>query len=117
MEFSESEVTVLDITTLKSGTSRNFLLWCRDGNDKMVTINLDFSGLADKPCQYNKESTAESDYTLWTPQHPLQTDNCLFGHVSKYLRKKTDRKCYNDQNLKRLVEHSNCPCKREDFEW
>ncbi|KID77123.1 Vacuolar protein sorting/targeting protein 10 [Metarhizium brunneum] len=116
MEFSESEVTVLDITTLKSGTSRNFLLWCRDNKDKMMTVNIDFSGLADKPCKYNEDSAAESDYTLWGPQHPLQADNCLFGHESKYLRKKTDRKCYNNENLKRLVEFKNCPCKREDFE-
>lgn len=117
MEFSDTEVTVLDITTLRSGTSRNFLLWCRDGKDKLMTVNLDFTGLADKPCQYNKDSSAESDYSLWTPQHPLQTDNCLFGHEAKYLRKKADRKCYNNQNLKRLVEFNNCPCKREDYEW
>lgn len=116
-EFSESEVTVEDITTLRSGTSRNFLLWCRDDKDRMMTVNLDFTGLADKPCKYNKDSPAESDYILWTPQHPLQTDNCLFGHESKYLRKKTDRKCYTNQDLKRLVEAQNCPCKREDFEW
>ncbi|KAK2589539.1 vacuolar protein sorting/targeting protein PEP1 [Conoideocrella luteorostrata] len=115
MEFSDKEVTVLDISTVSSGTSRNFLLWCEDG-DKMIAVNLDFSGLADKPCQYKKDSEAESDYTLWTPKHPLQGDDCLFGHKAKYLRKKTDRKCYNDQSLQLSKESENCECKREDFE-
>lgn len=115
-EFSDADVTVLDITTLKSGASRNFLLWCRDG-DKMMTFNLDFTGLTDKPCQFNEDSPTESDYVLWSPQHPLQDDDCLFGHVAKYLRKKTDRKCYNEQSLKRLYKYTNCACSRRDYEW
>ncbi|QPG99562.1 vacuolar protein sorting/targeting protein PEP1 [Epichloe festucae Fl1] len=116
VEFYDEEVTVLDITTLRSGTSRNFLIWCKDGDQRMIAVNLDFSGLADKPCQYKKDSDAESDYLLWTAKHPLQSDDCLFGHKARYLRKKTDRKCYNEQNLKRLVDYENCECKREDFE-
>ncbi|KAG6104253.1 vacuolar protein sorting/targeting protein PEP1 [Claviceps sp. LM219 group G6] len=116
-QFHDKDVTVLDITTLRSGTSRNFLLWCMDGDEKMMAINLDFSGLADKACQYDKDSESESDYSLWTPKHPLQTDDCVFGHKARYLRKKTDRKCFNEgQNLKRLIDYENCECKRADFE-
>ncbi|KAG5933690.1 hypothetical protein E4U53_000899 [Claviceps sorghi] len=118
VEFYDKEVTVMDITTLSSGTSRNFLIWCQDGDKKMIAVNLDFGGLADKACQYNKDSEAESDYSLWTPKHPLQSDDCVFGHKARYLRKKADRKCFNHgQNLKRLVDYENCECKREDFEW
>jgi hypothetical protein len=113
--FSDEEVTILDVTTLKSGTSRNFLLWCRSGSGKIFTVNLDFTGLTDKACQFNEQG--DSDYYLWSPKHPLQDDDCLFGHVAKYLRKKTDTKCYNDQNLQRLHEFSNCQCSRRDYEW
>lgn len=116
-KFSDQDVTVLDITTLKSGTSRNFILWCEGPDNRMMAVNLDFSGLADKPCQYNKDSSAESDYVPWTPKHPYQDDDCLFGHKSTYLRKKTDRKCYNVQSLQRLMHRENCACRREDFEW
>ncbi|KAG6039311.1 hypothetical protein E4U41_002980 [Claviceps citrina] len=116
VQFTDKDVTVVDITTLSSGTSRNFLLWCEGGDGKMMAVNLDFSGLADKPCQYKEDSDAESDYSLWTPKHPLQSDDCVFGHKARYLRKKPDRKCYNEQNLKRLVDYENCECKREDFE-
>jgi hypothetical protein len=113
-QFSDDEVTVLDITTVKTGMSRNFLLWCRRG-DELFSVNIDFTGLTDKACKFTENS--DSDYDLWSPKHPLQDDDCLFGHVARYLRKKTDRKCYNDQNLKRLYEYSNCECTRRDYEW
>ncbi|PFH60675.1 hypothetical protein XA68_10545 [Ophiocordyceps unilateralis] len=115
-QFSDSDVTVLDITTLKSGTSRNFLLWCKSGNNKAFAVNLDFSGLASKACKLDKEAVSDSDYYLWSPKHPLQDDDCLFGHVARYLRKKTDRKCYNDQSLHRLFDHTDCACSRRDYE-
>ncbi|KFA78131.1 hypothetical protein S40288_01373 [Stachybotrys chartarum IBT 40288] len=113
-KFNDDEVTVLDITTLRSGTSRNFLLWCRDGKKKLFSVNLDFTGLADEPCSYSQDP--HSDYYVWSPKHPTQDNECLFGHVAKYLRKKTDRRCYNDRGLQRLLEYTNCECRREDYE-
>lgn len=115
--FASDEVTVLDVTTLKSGTSRNFLVWCRSDDGKTFSVNLDFGGLAERACQYKEDSDSESDYFLWSPKHPLQDDDCLFGHVARYLRKKTDRKCYNEQSLQRLYDHSDCECSRRDYEW
>lgn len=114
-KFSEEEVTVLDITTVRSGTSRNFLLWAKSTDGKLFSIDLDFSGLANKPCQYLEDG--DSDYDIWSPKHPLQDDDCLFGHIAKYLRKKPDRKCYNKRNLQRLHEYTTCQCSRRDFEW
>lgn len=114
-DFTDEEVTVLDITTLRTGVSRNFLLWCKSNDGKIFSVNLDFTGLANKPCQYLEDG--DSDYTLWSPKHPLQSDDCLFGHVARYLRKKTDRKCYNKRNLQRLHDYTNCECTRRDYEW
>lgn len=113
--FADSDVTVLDITTVRTGTSRNFLLWCKSGRGKLFSVNLDFTGLADRPCENTDDD--DSDYYLWSPKHPLQDDDCLFGHIAKYLRKKPDRQCYNDLDLKRLHEYSHCPCTRQDYEW
>ncbi|KYK58605.1 vacuolar sorting protein [Drechmeria coniospora] len=115
-EFTDSEVTVLDITTLKSGTSRNFLVWCKPSSGQSFSVNLDFTGLADKACKFDKDSPSESDYDLWSPKHPLQDDDCLFGHVARYLRKKPDRKCFNEQSLQRLYDHTDCQCSRRDYE-
>jgi photosystem II stability/assembly factor-like uncharacterized protein len=114
-KFSDDKVTILDVTTVASGTSRNFLIWCRTDEDKLFSVNLDFTGLADEPCKF--EEKGKSDYYLWSPKHPLQEDDCMFGHVAKYLRKKPEAKCYNDQDIKRLYEYTNCACSRRDFEW
>lgn len=114
-EFADSDVTVLDITTIRAGTSRNFLLWCRSGKGVLFTVNLDFTGLADEACKNTADS--DSDYYLWSPSHPLQDDDCLFGHVATYLRKVPGHKCYNAENLQHAQSNTNCECSRRDYEW
>jgi hypothetical protein len=113
--FYDRDVTVLDITTMRSGKSRNFLLWCRGENDDIFTVSLDFSGLMERPCQYSEEG--DSDFYTWSPKHPLQNNDCLFGHVTKYIRKKPDLSCYNDEKVQKLQQFSNCTCGRQDYEW
>ncbi|KAL2178504.1 uncharacterized protein P884DRAFT_220737 [Thermothelomyces heterothallicus CBS 202.75] len=113
-EFASEEVEVWDVTTLRSGGSRNFLLWGKD-SEGAFTLNLDFSGFSERVCKYDDDAE-KSDYYLWSPKHPMQPDGCLFGHVSQYLRKKADRKCYNDFRLQPLYGKQNCTCTRADFE-
>lgn len=50
--FTEEKVYVQDITTLPSDTSRKFLLFAKSNykDDAMLTIALDFSGLANRKC-------------------------------------------------------------------
>ncbi|OTA52847.1 vacuolar protein sorting/targeting protein 10 [Hypoxylon sp. EC38] len=112
--FSDTDVVITDITTLRSGSSRNFLLWGHQG-DKLFTVNIDFSGLASEPCK-DDDDRDKSDYELWSPEHPLQPNGCLFGHKNYYLRKKKDRKCYNGYKLEHLYNVENCECTRQDFE-
>ncbi|CCT62321.1 related to carboxypeptidase Y-sorting protein PEP1 precursor [Fusarium fujikuroi IMI 58289] len=113
-KFTDKEVTIQDLTSVHSGTSRNFLVWYQTDDKKLFAANLDFTGLTNQPCKYSDDSS--SDYDLWSPKHPLQNDDCLFGHKAKYLRKKTDRKCYNQASMSRLREYENCECTRRDFE-
>ncbi|RWA11921.1 hypothetical protein EKO27_g3215 [Xylaria grammica] len=114
-EFSDSDVTIADITTLRSGSSRNFLLWAHT-DDNLVAFNLDFSGLADRPCVHDDNDPEKSDYELWSPEHPFQPDSCLFGHRNRYLRKKNDRVCYNEQRLQDVYDSKICACTRQDYE-
>ncbi|KAI1770918.1 Oligoxyloglucan reducing end-specific cellobiohydrolase [Hypoxylon cercidicola] len=113
--FSETDVVITDITTLRSGSSRNFILWGHQGS-KLFTVNVDFSGLASEPCKNDDDDEEKSDYELWSPHHPLQPRDCLFGHKNYYLRKKKDRKCYNSRKLQPLFSVENCECTRQDFE-
>ncbi|KAI0904800.1 hypothetical protein F4823DRAFT_172176 [Ustulina deusta] len=114
-EFSDSDVTITDITTLRSGSSRNFMLWGHTGKN-LITFNLDFSGLADRPCVHDEKDLDKSDYELWSPEHPLQPNGCLFGHRNRYLRKKKDRTCYNDRKLQQVYNFETCECTRQDYE-
>ncbi|RAL59126.1 hypothetical protein DID88_006773 [Monilinia fructigena] len=100
-QFSDSEMKVEDLTTVPSDNSQNFVLWgVIDG--KLAAINLDFSGLRDKQCKLDEKDVQGGDYYLWQPKHPKQDDDCLFGHVSQYHRKKINAKCYNGRLIPSL---------------
>lgn len=119
-QFTDVDMQVDAISTVPSDTSRNFLLWGREtGNkNKLATVNLDFSGLRDRLCNLNEDSGENEDYYFWEPKHPLQENNCLFGHVEQYHRKKPSAHCWNDwkqPHIHRIAQ--NCTCTREDYEW
>ncbi|PSK55766.1 Vacuolar protein sorting/targeting protein 10 [Elsinoe australis] len=117
-QFSDHDVIIDDISTVPADTSRNFMLWGRD-KDQLITVNLDFSGLTDKMCKIDEEhpEREDLDYYLWTPKHPLSDDDCLFGHVAQFHRKKIESDCYNGKEINHLHNVSrNCGCTRQDFE-
>ena len=121
-EFSDTKMTITDITTVPSDSSRNFLLWGKSGDgSKLATVNLDFSGLyANGQCRNPDDNPEDEsgDYELWAPKHPLQDNNCLFGHIAEYHRKKLDADCYNGRKFEHLhMIQQNCSCTRQDFEW
>lgn len=119
-EFSDKPMTISAITTLPSDNSRNFLLWEEGaGSDgKVSVINLDFSGLRDRKCFLDENNPEGGDYQLWEPKHPMQADNCLFGHVAQYHRKRLEAECWNDYKLDQVHNIArNCYCTREDYEW
>jgi hypothetical protein len=117
-KFSDRAVRIHSITTVPSDTSLNFLLW---GNDKskLITVNLDFSGMFKRQCNLDENNPEEGDYDLWVPGHPAQDTDCLFGHVAEYHRKKvTSADCFNGRRIDHLHNIArNCTCTRKDFEW
>lgn len=116
-KFSDSAMRIDAITTVPSDTSLNFLLWGSDGKN-IVTVNLDFTGLFDKQCDLDENDPESGDYELWSPQHPMQESNCLFGHVAQYHRKKEGATCFNGRKIDHLHNIArNCTCTRRDFEW
>lgn len=122
-KFSDEKMNIVGISTVPSDTSRNFLLWGKDAESgsKIATVNLDFTGLTDRLCKIDEQNPDDpaNDYYLWSPTHPLQKNNCLFGHIAQYHRKRVDRDCYNGRSLNKQVhsEPEICECIREDFEW
>ena len=119
-QFTDSMMQISSISTVPSDNSRNFLLWGRDSDKSngIKTVNIDFTGLWDRPCTLHEENPEGDDFYLWTPIHPAQKDDCLFGHVAQYYRKKPEADCYNGYQLRQIHNISrNCDCTRGDFEW
>jgi len=119
-EFSEKMMLIDDISTVPSDTSRNFILWGAIGRD-VAAINLDFSDMKERSeqCKLDEDhpDSSDSDYVLWSPKHPGSDDDCLFGHVAQYHRKKPDAQCYNGRSINHLHRIlQTCECTREDFE-
>ena len=123
-EFSSVEMQIDAISTVPSDNSRNFLLWGREVGDGaksgIATVNLDFTGLKERQtqCDLSETLTDNDDYYFWEPKHPMQDDNCLFGHVRQYHRKKPEAQCYNGREIQHEHPYAkNCTCRRQDFEW
>ncbi|KAL9621009.1 MAG: hypothetical protein Q9160_004527 [Pyrenula sp. 1 TL-2023] len=124
-QFSDVDMQIDAISTVPSDSSMNFLLWGGDigagGKPGIATVNIDFTGHPDRQekCEVNEDGDETKDYYLWEPKHPLQDDNCLFGHIAQYHRKRPKAKCFNglNANFEPMVGVSkNCECNRQDFE-
>lgn len=115
--FSDAKLRINDITTLPSDNSRNFLLWTKDKDGVAMAVNLDFTGLTSRQCELDETAQENEDYYLWSPRHPTQDSDCLFGHTAQYHRKKPTADCYNGHIIEALHNiQSNCTCTRQDFE-
>ncbi|KAJ5489553.1 Vacuolar protein sorting/targeting protein 10 [Penicillium diatomitis] len=119
-QFSDTEVLILDISTVPSDTSKSFVLWVREpkSSNRFATIPIDFSGIWDRECTPPDGKDASDDFYLWTPKHPSSDDNCVFGHIEQYHRKRPEKECWvnwRDPHVHR-VESANCTCTRADFE-
>lgn len=119
-KFSEDLVRIEDIATVPSDTSRKFLLIGRpplSRGERTFTIQLDFTNMFERKCVLNVNDPEHDDFELWSPSHPFQQDNCLFGHEAQYYRKIKGDNCYIGRSL--LQPHAivrNCTCTRQDFE-
>lgn len=119
-QFSEDLVKIDDIATVPSDTSRKFLLIGRPRLSKgeaSLTVQIDFTNMFERKCVLNEKDPEHDDFELWSPSHPFQEDNCLFGHEAQYYRKVKGGDCYIGRSL--IQPHAiirNCSCTRQDFE-
>lgn len=119
-KFTDELVTVQDISTVPSDNSLRFLLFTRvplARGDKTRLFQIDFSQLLNTPCRMDLTNPDTDDFELWTPKHPFQSDNCLFGHETQYYRKVPGKTCHIGKKLTqphKVVR--NCACTRQDYE-
>ncbi|ODQ63277.1 vacuolar protein sorting/targeting protein 10 [Nadsonia fulvescens var. elongata DSM 6958] len=119
-KFSEELIKVEDLATVPSDSSRKFIIFGRpplNKGEKSVIIQIDFSKLTERQCYLNPNDEDNDDFELWSPRHPFQEGNCLFGHEITYHRKIPGRDCYiGNLDLTPHATVSNCACTRQDYE-
>lgn len=79
-----------------------------------VVVVLDMSNVYEKECVHDKTNAEKSDYEEWTPSGENE-DGCLNGRQIVLIRKKTDRKCYNNDQFVNYYIKKSCPCTENDF--
>lgn len=116
-KFSDDEITIKDLATVSSDTSMKFLMIGVDNELKQKLINLDFTSIYQRQCDLYLTGDPNRDYEYFIPKQQ-NNDHCVFGHESRYLRRKSDADCFvglAPWYLGNKVEN-NCPCTREDYE-
>lgn len=129
-KFTDRMLTVDDLGTVPSDTSRKFLLVAHGGDDEQFSIQIDFTGLHDRKCisqlpprltvgVLDVNSPEADDFELWTPVNP-DSETCLFGHEAQYYRRRVEppADCYVGVKIPqphRIIK--NCTCTRMDYEW
>lgn len=119
-KFADHLVNVNDIATVPSDDSRKFLLFTKlpsNRGDKATVYQIDFSQLLKRKCSLDLVHPDTDDFDLWTPKHPHQSDNCLFGHEAQYYRKIPGKDCYIGEKLSEPYKViRDCACTRQDYE-
>lgn len=120
-QFStEGKYLVEDIATVPSDNSLKFILIVKDKDVSNSIFSIDFTNVYSRQCYLplNTQETIGDDYEYFIPKHPTLKSSCLFGHETKYLRRKANKECFIGMAplyLGRTVV-KNCECTREDYE-
>ncbi|EGW32507.1 uncharacterized protein SPAPADRAFT_138012 [Spathaspora passalidarum NRRL Y-27907] len=123
-KFADSKVRVLDLATVPTDTSRKFVIFAKDGDQrKTLAYSIDFTNIHPRQCQLDLDHPDKDDYEYWSPMNPSSLDveepKCLFGHEAKYLRRaKGHYDCFiGSAPVKdgfKVIR--NCSCTRRDYE-
>lgn len=119
--FAEEPIRVLDLATVPSDTSTKFLVFGHKHGERRQTVSysIDFTNIYLRQCQIDLDNPDNDDFEYWSPKHPFISDNCLFGHEAKYLRRAVGHDdCFiGSAPLKEGFKVlRNCSCTRKDYE-
>eukprot|EP00947_MAST-08B_sp_MAST-8B-sp1_P000244 g244.t1 len=121
-KFSQTKMEVNNIIIERTAAAQQFLVYGVEkdsvsGQHVGVVYFVDFEGLHTRPCAgIEAAGSDDSDYELWTPWDGRYGGKCLLGHMSQYVRRKREKKCFNGINYERPKFIKRCPCVSLDYE-
>ncbi|KAF0396202.1 Oligoxyloglucan reducing end-specific cellobiohydrolase [Gigaspora margarita] len=119
-QFSDSPVRITHLITASNQSTMKFLIRGFIGpenqnNAKWILITVDFSSLLPRKCKKIDSDTITSDFEEFDPM--ANSNNvCFLGEKVTYLRRKIDRKCKIDDDLRKYATNKTCSCSEYDFE-
>lgn len=130
LRVSNEKLMIRNIVIEPSSISQNFVVYgestTKKGKKSGVVIGLNFSLLNERRCTgADMPDSKESDYETWSPSdnrsnsNSLDTNNsnnCLMGRKTIYVRRKQDAECFNGLDYERKTIVSNCECTEKDYE-
>lgn len=119
IDDDKPKVIVKDLATVPSDTSLKFLMIAKEANgSSQKLIPLDFTQIYSRQCSLYLQGPIGEDYEYFTPQPHNKGKGCLFGHKSKYLRRKANSDCFVGSAPLSLgfKQEENCQCTRDDYE-
>jgi len=108
---------VINIVSDPDFGTRHFLMYGNRGNVG-VLVSLDFSGIHERECLgWENPGSSGSDYEYWYPSD-RDSDDCLLGRKSQYIRRKQAAKCFNPLSFTQTgaTVVQNCSCTDENYE-
>lgn len=80
-----------------------------------MVVALDIKSIMTRKCErFDEPGIPDSDYEYWSPTNAAG-EKCIFGKRVKYVRRKRNANCFNEQE-DLPVEEESCPCTKEDWE-
>ncbi|CAD8167582.1 unnamed protein product [Paramecium pentaurelia] len=120
VKISEKEFEILNIVTEPSNMEQKFILYgqsrSQENQLKGYVVALNFQTLHQRVCSGAWDPTMpESDYEFWIPKN-FESGKCLFGRKIKYIRRKREAKCFNQEEIDKKFFIETCPCIEDDWE-
>jgi hypothetical protein len=118
--FTDAPHQIENLITETRFTAQSFLVYGSKPNAAGATIGVlyavNFDGLHQRKCQgVDQPDTPASDYETFDVQ--FESEKCVLGMDTKYVRRKRDAKCFNpDTHEVDKRTYATCVCTRDDFE-
>ncbi|KAI8050565.1 hypothetical protein BDF22DRAFT_695641 [Syncephalis plumigaleata] len=126
-KFSKHSVKVTMLTTRPGSTSTKFIIvgLLVDSNDSdasgdlnQIVIQVDFSQLEPRQCEYNGEDESKNDFEIWDPLSVVDA-SCFLGQKTLYWRRKMDHICLIDDTDAHALpqpKQETCTCQIDDYD-
>jgi len=106
-QFTQTSLDILHIMTDVDSVADKYVMLGLRTDGTQVLIGLDFSNIFTRTC-------SDSDYEYWAPDNGHE--DCLLGHNTLYVRRKSASLCFNDDDVNQIYNETNCMCQEEDWE-